>query len=700
MGAAGAKLVPERVVPAQAARPAAPLLRTSTAGALLAIAVLVAATVAAAIWLSILDQQRQAQEQLTRQAHAAALQIRARLIETEQLLLLEGFAYASSTDRFRRDMEELLDANPALVRVELRGRDSALLTGVDAAPPRPTVPAPARLALSPESAAAFDSAARLNRLTYSRPYYVTLGATGFDLMELVVPTGAVDGPMIVAVYAPQRILDHFLPGDLSGDHLYSLVEADGTMAARQAVIGQARGELHAISPLARTGTTLQIRVDAMPSRPRLIPNVLTGLVAATSVALGLAMFLLVRDIRQRARVEQALREQVQFRRAVEDSIHHGLIVFDLDQRVVHVNDALVNILGYGRDELIGSGRPLPFSLPETTRDYRAYVDRVARVPEADGARAAERARGFQTVYRAKDGSLVEAMVVESPMFDPDGRPIGSMLIGADITEQRRIEELARRQQEVLQSRSRLATLGEMASTLSHELNQPLAAITSYAAACENLVAAQPPRPEPIAQALRGIRTQAERAGQVIRSVQAFLRRRAVDRSEVDLAGLVRGLEPLLRLQATRTGAQIRIDVPADARVHADRIMLEQVLLNLTRNGFEAMADTPSPERVLELRARVRIDDERGERVEVEVTDRGRGVPPDVVPQLFTAFFTTKSEGMGLGLSLCRSVIEQHGGYLLYRPRAGGGSTFAFDLPRHAETVAIRPVPIPAPGADR
>ena len=113
-----------------------------------------------------------------------------------------------------------------------------------------------------------------------------------------------------------------------------------------------------------------------------------------------------------------------------------------------------------------------------------------------------------------------------------------------------------------------------------------------------------------------------------------------------------------------------------------------------------MADTPSPERVLELRACVRIDDERGERVEVEVTDRGRGVPPDVVPQLFTAFFTTKSEGMGLGLSLCRSVIEQHGGYLLYRPRAGGGSTFAFDLPRHAETVAIRPVPIPAPGADR
>ncbi|RPH40860.1 MAG: PAS domain S-box protein, partial [Burkholderiales bacterium] len=526
------------------------------------------------------------------------------------------------------------------------------------------------------------------------------GATGFDLMELVVPTGAVDGPMIVAVYAPQRILDHFLPSDQAGDHVYSLVEADGTMAARQAVIGQARGELHAISPLARTGTTLQIRVDAAPVRPRLIPNVLTGLVAATSAGLGLAMFFLVSDIRQRARVEQALREQVQFRRAVEDSIHHGLIVFDLDDRVVHVNDALVRILGYTREELVGTGRPLPFATPEAFRDYRAYLEHLAETPEENGERAAVRARGFHTLYRAKDGSIVEAMVVEAPVFDPDGHPIGKMVIGADVTEQRRVEELARRQQEVLQSRSRLATLGEMASTLSHELNQPLAAITSYAAACENLVAAQPPRPEPVAQALRGIRTQAERAGQVIRSVQSFLRRRAIDRGEVDLAALVRGLEPLLKLQATRTGAQIRIDVPADARVHADRIMLEQVLLNLTRNGFEAMADTPTADRVLELRARSRTDDERGERVDVEVNDRGRGVPPEVLPQLFNAFFTTKSEGMGLGLSLCRSVIEQHGGHLQYRPRPEGGSTFAFDLPRHDETALARPTPPTASGADR
>jgi two-component system sensor histidine kinase DctS len=203
------------------------------------------------------------------------------------------------------------------------------------------------------------------------------------------------------------------------------------------------------------------------------------------------------------------------------------------------------------------------------------------------------------------------------------------------------------------------------------------------------------------QALRGIRTQAERAGQVIRSVQSFLRRRAVERTEVDLGALVRGVEPLLRLQATRTGSRIDIDVPAGTRVFADRIMLEQVLLNLTRNGFEAMAEVPQPERVLTLTARPAPGDERGDRIEVSVADRGRGVPPEVVPQLFNAFFTTKREGMGLGLSLCRSVIEQHGGQLLYRARPDGGTAFAFDLPGRRDPAPPRPdAPIVAhePGA--
>jgi two-component system sensor histidine kinase DctS len=665
-----------------------PLWRSSAAGPLLAIALLVAATVGASVWLSIIDQRREEKERLTREAHHAALQIRGRLVETEQMLLLEGAGYAASTKRFLAHMEELLQANAALLRVELRRRDGTPIAALDAPAPRAALPPAMREPLSAEARAAFDTAIRTHRLTYSQPYFVQLGETGFDLMELVVPTGEPGGPVIVATYAPQRILDHFVVGDAPRDLVRALVEADGTIVARQSTPGEARGPQHATAPLARNGATVLVRVEGLRHGPRLAPDLMTGLVAATTVGLGLAMFLLMRDIRRRERAERSLREQVRFRRAVEDAMQHALLVQDLAGIVVHVNDAASRLTGYSREALVGSGPPLPFFTDAVVSDHRDYLDRIERAGDADAQ--TERERGFETTIRRRDGESVAVHVIETTIRHHDGRPAGRMVLAADLTDRKRMEDHARRQQEALQTRSRLALLGEMASTLSHELNQPLAAITSYAAACENLVDAQPTRPESVRQALRGIRAQAERAGRVIRSVQSFLRRRAIEREEVDLSALLRGLEPLLRLQATRTGARIEFEVAPGTTAWVDRVMLEQVLLNLTRNGFEAMVDTPPQDRVLAVGVTAVTDPERGERVRVTVTDRGRGVPADAVPQLGTAFFTTKDEGMGLGLSLCRSVVEQHGGNLQYRPRPGGGATFSFDLPRRGEPVKRSP----------
>jgi two-component system, LuxR family, sensor histidine kinase DctS len=654
--------------------PKVPLWRTPITGALVAIVLLIAAVIGSAIWLSVVNDRRIAQEQLVRQAHHVALQIRGRMVETEQLLLLEGFSYAGSERRFEADMLELMQANQALLRVELRARDGRLLQAVNPPAPRGSLPDQLRRELSVEAAAALENAAGVNRLTYSRPYFVQVAETGFDLFELMVPTGEETGPIIVAVYSPQRILDHFIPIELPPDQLYSLTESDGTVVARQPSMGQPQGPQFATSPLARAGNSLHLRVDSLRFESRLIPNLLTGLVALTSIALGLAVFFLVRDVTSRAAAERALREQIGFRRAIEDAMVDALAVQDMDGRLVHVNAALCRITGYSEAELIGKRRP-PFSTGKSVRDYAASR-RARDVGDSD-------ARSFQTVFKRRTGERFPAMVSETPMFDSAGQQTGWLLLGSDLTEQQQVEELARRQQEVLQSRSRLATLGEMASTLSHELNQPLAAITSYAAACENLMAAAPQRPDSIRQALRGIKAQAERAGQVIRSVHAFLKRRQIERAECSIATLVHGLEPLIRLQAARTGAGVEVAIDPDTTVHADRIMLEQVMLNLTRNGFEAMSDVPPRDRVLEVLARRVSQDERGDRVEVSVIDRGRGVPQDVVPQLFSAFFTTKTEGMGLGLSLCRSVIEQHGGQMIYRPRPGGGSIFSFDLPIQA-----------------
>jgi two-component system, LuxR family, sensor histidine kinase DctS len=652
--------------------------RSPIAGALLAIVLLMSATVGASIWLSVVNDRRLAQEQLIRQAHQVALQIRGRMVETEQLLLLEGYQYATAQRRFEADMVELLAVNQALLRIELRNREGLLLQGVDPPAPRPSLPPALRDTLSVEAAAALEQASRVNRLTYSRPYFVQLGEAGLELFELMVPTGEESGPIIVAVYSPQRILDHFIPIELPPNQLYSLTEADGTVVSRQPSMGQARGELSATSPLARAGNSLHLRVDSLHDSGGIVPNAMTGLVALTSVALGIAIFFLVRDVTRRAAAERALREQIGFRRAIEDAMIDALAVQDMDGRLVHVNHALCRMTGYEPEALLGRRRP-PFATSKLVRDHVAF-----RRARADGD---SDARSFETVLRRADGQRFPAVVSETPMFDSTGGQTGWLLLAQDMTEQQKAEELARRQQEVLQSRSRLATLGEMASTLSHELNQPLAAITSYAAACENLMPNALQKPEPIRQALRGIKAQAERAGQVIRSVHAFLKRRQIERSEVNLSALAAGLEPLIRLQAARTGARFELDIASDALVFADRIMLEQVLLNLTRNGFEAMSEVPAKERVLELLARRIAQDERGDRIEVSVVDRGRGVSPDVVPQLFAAFFTTKTEGMGLGLSLCRSVIEQHGGQMVYRPRPGGGSIFSFDLPTPAAPAA-------------
>jgi two-component system sensor histidine kinase DctS len=235
----------------------------------------------------------------------------------------------------------------------------------------------------------------------------------------------------------------------------------------------------------------------------------------------------------------------------------------------------------------------------------------------------------------------------------------------------------------------LATVGEMASLLSHELNQPLAAIASYATGSINLMnderdANSPETQTLLRQAAQRIAEQAERAGRVIKSVHDFVRRREQARETIRVDELIDSVLPLARLQARKSGTRIELDLPTPLpRVVCDRTMLEQVLLNLTRNGIQAM-ETTTPLHKRELVIRVRQTHERW--VSFSVIDHGLGVAPEVAQRLFTPFFTTRSEGMGLGLSLCRTVIEQHGGVLDFQnlPASGtapsGGAEFHFTLP--------------------
>ncbi|RZI73898.1 MAG: PAS domain S-box protein, partial [Variovorax sp.] len=308
--------------------------------------------------------------------------------------------------------------------------------------------------------------------------------------------------------------------------------------------------------------------------------------------------------------------------------------------------------------------------------------------------------GFESVYMRKDGTRFPVLIFEAPLLNAQRMQTGWMSAFIDVSEQRRVEELSRASQERLQASARLATVGEMASLLSHELTQPLAAIASYATGSLNLLDEPDNAPQELAMALRRIGEQAERAGQVIRSVHDFVRRRDRTREAVSPRALIDAVLPLVQLQARKVGARIDIVLePGLPQVMCDRTLVEQVLLNLARNAMQAMDVPGVEERVLTLRvahgggSNSSSPDSAGEArrwLAFSVADVGIGISTEVAERLFTPFFTTRSDGMGLGLSLCRTVVEQHGGALLFEANRPRGTVFRFTL---LAAVPVAPLPL-------
>ena len=290
----------------------------------------------------------------------------------------------------------------------------------------------------------------------------------------------------------------------------------------------------------------------------------------------------------------------------------------------------------------------------------------------------------------QNGERFEVLIFEAPLINAQGTQTGWMGAVLDISNQRRVEEMSRTSQERLQATARLATVGEMASLLSHELNQPLAAISSYATGSLNLLqdgaVPDPELAESLTSAVQRIGQQAERAGKVIKSVHDFVRRRDQAREAIQPRTLLDNVMPLVSLQARKLGVRLDVQCPNDLpAVLCDRTMVEQVLLNLARNGMQAMTmhdeSSIDSDKTLTLRVRPAASNHVSRWLEFSVADVGSGIPDDVAQQLFTPFFTTKIEGMGLGLSLCRTVVEQHGGYLGHAPNTPRGTVFAFTLPQ-------------------
>ncbi|MBV5295868.1 MAG: PAS domain S-box protein [Curvibacter lanceolatus] len=522
------------------------------------------------------------------------------------------------------------------------------------------------------------NARRFNGPAYSSSYFVPSNdGLGLEVIEMCLPlinSGRIAG-YAVATYALQEVLANLVGRQLARSQEISFTEADGT---RLALHGSARRGVRMFTAqqlLDLPGNTLVLRLDSWHSAPSLFPNVMTALVTAMSIALVSVLVLLAKDTRRRLAAERDLADALAFRKAMEDSLVTGLRARDLQGHITYVNPAFCQMVGFSAEELLGHGVPAPYWPPDRVTEYeqRQAIRLAGNVPPREG---------FESVFMRKDGTRFPVLVIEAPLINAQGLQTGWMSAFLDISEQRRIEELSRASQERLQATARLATVGEMASLLSHELNQPLAAISSYATGSMNLLRHQgASAPPDLDMALRRIAEQAERAGRVIKSVHDFVRRRDQAREPVAARALLEAIMPLVTLQARKLGVRVITDIePGLPEVLCDRTMVEQVLLNLARNGMQAMEPCELAQRVLRIEARKAASNESSGWLEWRVIDHGPGIPKEVGEQLFTPFFTTKAEGMGLGLSLCRTVVEQHGGYLGFEAQAPRGTIFSFTLP--------------------
>ena len=422
------------------------------------------------------------QERTDAFASAAADHARQSLAHSLQALQLLIWS-ERSPGAARGEAAELMRARRELLRIERRDAAFALRDAVQApyaAGLFETIP---RSAQSVEAQAACAEARRTSAPAFSRSYWTPLPrGGGIEALDLCLP--AAGGESLIATFSLPAVLEAALVGDGEREFELSFVEGDGARLARAGIVRGA-GVYRAERVVDLQGAKLQLRADSRDGAPSLIPNLSVALVVGFSIALIALVLLLARDVRRRALAEERLAEALAFRKAMEDSLVTGLRARDIDGRIRYVNPSFCRMVGFEADELLSAATP-PYWPPERVDEYRQRL--VQRQTQTAGS---DSRIGHETVFMRKNGERFPVVIYEAPLVDSAGRQTGWMSAAVDLSEQRRIEELSRQQQERLQASARLATVGEMASLLSHELNQPLAAIASYAAGSLNLLEAPP-----------------------------------------------------------------------------------------------------------------------------------------------------------------------------------------------------------------
>ncbi len=375
----------------------------------------------------------------------------------------------------------------------------------------------------------------------------------------------------------------------------------------------------------------------------------------------------VRDITERVAAEEAVKSREAHLRSILETVPDAMIVIDEAGLIRSFSATAVRQFGYDPDEVVGCN--VSVLMPEP---YRTQHDGYMHRYLATGERRII-GIGRVVVGQRKDGSTFPIELAVGEMVSGGTRYFTGFI--RDLTERQRTETRLQELQSELVHMSRFTALGEMASTLAHEINQPLTAIANYLKGCRRILERmEGPQVPMLRDAVNEAAEQALRAGQVIRHLREFVARGESERHIEDLAKLIQEASALALVGAKERGVRVTYALdPAARLVLADRIQVQQVLLNLVRNAIESMEACPRRELVIGTLAGT------DGFTQVSVADTGTGLADEVAGQLFQPFVTTKKHGMGVGLSICRTIVESHGGKIWVETRPGEGTTFRLTL---------------------
>jgi len=817
--------------------------RFATIGPLVSVLMFLAA-ITASFWYLRNEEIERVSDALRRDTEVAQQQIRLHLIENQEQLVrmarelatrdIDGTNFLPQAMAFQRERPEVRRLvwlnNQRRVRAALDVLDDyAPDVATQNSVPSTSLPLDEEPPSGPEDA--FRSARRTRQPTYSHAFVAGDKVTVFQIQVPLIDRNGFLG-VLLAEYSVEALLRHYVPSEVTRRHPVSILGDEGQLVASTitAMPGQplAAPVLHHDVPLAPMANGLTLRGQGYKTSISLIGNTLFWMVVALSVLTVWMLLGTWRHMRRRAQIQDALTQEINFRRAMENSMLTGMRAMDTDGRVTYVNPAFCAMTGYTETELINGRPPFPYwpsdRIEENARLFQQELQ--GRTPVG----------GIEVKVMRKDGSIFDSRMYVSPLIDPKGHQTGwmtsmtniteakrirdqlsaaherfttvlegleaavsvlsvqrgellfanrsyrlwfgsdagghgvlantappppapdteddttdalsglptaelteagpqtrevfveslqmwfdvrarylqwtdgrlaHMLIATDITARRRVEEQARQQAERAQVTSRLITMGEMASSVAHELNQPLTAINNY---CNGMVSRLKNKAideEGLIAALQKTARQAERAGQVIHRIRSFVKRSAPQRQPAQASQIVDDAVELASIEIKRRKVALHVYVAQRMPwLLCDPILIEQVLMNLLKNAAEAIdnAGLSSERRHIELQVVPRPDSEDGDVIEFSVTDTGPGMSEETLGRIYEAFYSTKANGMGIGLSLCRSIIESHQGRMraanLYNGSAVTGCKFSFTVPvdrsRRPEVAAVPEVPDQAP----